>query len=90
VISGRWPEPGNGLTAAVHALPVEIARERARAPTAGRSPRPIYFYAIAAFLVGFSERFTGVMFGGAERLLSGGQQDNEPPVTAPQARPTTR
>jgi hypothetical protein len=31
----------------------------------------IYFYAFAAFLAGFSERFTGVMFGGAERLLSG-------------------
>jgi hypothetical protein len=34
----------------------------------------IYFYAIAAFLAGFSERFTGVMFGGAERLLSGDDQ----------------
>lgn len=31
----------------------------------------LYFYAFAAFLAGFSERFTGVMFGGAERLLSG-------------------
>jgi hypothetical protein len=48
----------------------------------------IYFYAIAAFLAGFSERFTGVMFGGAERLLSGEQQENEARVTAPQPRPT--
>ena len=49
----------------------------------------IYFYAIAAFLAGFSERFTGVMFGGAERLLSGEQQENEPRVTAQQPRPAT-
>ena len=35
----------------------------------------IYFYAVAAFLAGFSERFTGVMFGGAERLLTG---DDDP------------
>lgn len=49
----------------------------------------MYFYAIAAFLAGFSERFTGVMFGGAERLLSGDQQDDEAHVTAPQPRPAT-
>jgi hypothetical protein len=49
----------------------------------------IYFYAITAFLAGFSERFTGVMFGGAERLLAGDQQDDEPHVTAPQPRPAT-
>jgi hypothetical protein len=49
----------------------------------------IYFYAIAAFLAGFSERFTGVMFGGAERLLSGEQQADEPTSTAPQPRPAT-
>jgi hypothetical protein len=39
----------------------------------------IYFYAIVAFLAGFSERFTGVMFGDAERLLSG---DGEQPAAA--------
>lgn len=49
----------------------------------------IYFYAIAAFLAGFSERFTGVMFGGAERLLSGDQQEDEPHVTTAQPRPAT-
>jgi hypothetical protein len=38
----------------------------------------IYFYAIVAFLAGFSERFTGVMFGNAERLLSG-EGDQAPP-----------
>lgn len=46
----------------------------------------IYFYAIAAFLAGFSERFTGVMFGGAERLLSGESKEEEPttkPAPAP-------
>ena len=39
--------------------------------------KTIYFYAIVAFLAGFSERFTGVMFGNAERLLSG---DSEQPT----------
>jgi hypothetical protein len=39
----------------------------------------IYFYAIAAFLAGFSERFTGVMFGGAEKLLSGKPVESPPP-----------
>jgi hypothetical protein len=31
----------------------------------------IFFYGIAAFLAGFSERFTGVIFGGAEHLIAG-------------------
>ncbi len=31
----------------------------------------IFFFGITAFLAGFSERFTGVIFGGAERLISG-------------------
>jgi hypothetical protein len=43
----------------------------------------IYFYAIAAFLAGFSERFTGVMFGGAERLLSSGDQQEAEPSAKP-------
>jgi hypothetical protein len=42
-----------------------------------------YFYAIVAFLAGFSERFTGVMFGNAERLLSG---EPEQPAPAPTAK----
>jgi hypothetical protein len=41
-----------------------------------------YFYAIVAFLAGFSERFTGVMFGNAERLLSGEGDQQPTPATA--------
>jgi hypothetical protein len=39
-----------------------------------------YFYAIVAFLAGFSERFTGVMFGNAERLLSGESEQASAPA----------
>lgn len=42
----------------------------------------IYFYTIIAFLAGFSERFTGVMFGNAERLLSGEGDQQSAPATA--------
>ena len=42
----------------------------------------IYFYTIIAFLAGFSERFTGVMFGNAERLLSGDGEEQSTPATA--------
>ena len=35
----------------------------------------IFFYGIAAFLAGFSERFTGVIFGGAEHLIAGDRGD---------------
>jgi hypothetical protein len=35
----------------------------------------IFFFGIVAFLAGFSERFTGVIFGGAERLISGDPGD---------------
>lgn len=35
----------------------------------------IFFFGIVAFLAGFSERFTGVIFGGAERLISGDLRD---------------
>ena len=38
---------------------------------------PLYFYGIISFLAGFSERFTGVIFGNAERLV-GGQAPAEP------------
>lgn len=34
-----------------------------------------FFFGIVAFLAGFSERFTGVFFGGAERLLAGDHRD---------------
>jgi hypothetical protein len=33
--------------------------------------RVMYFYGIVAFFSGFSERFTGVVFGGAQRLITG-------------------
>lgn len=42
----------------------------------------LYFYGIVAFLAGFSERFTGVMFGSAERLMSGEGTDGSPPPEA--------
>jgi hypothetical protein len=32
---------------------------------------PMFFYGIIGFLAGFSERFTGVIFGNAERLIGG-------------------
>ena len=43
---------------------------------------PMYFYGIIAFLAGFSERFTGVIFGNAEQLVGGsastaGQQQTQ-------------
>jgi hypothetical protein len=41
------------------------------------SGKRIYFYGIIAFFAGFSERFTGVIFGDVERLISGGG----PPAT---------
>jgi hypothetical protein len=58
----------------------------------------IFFFGIVAFLAGFSERFTGVIFGGAERLISGdlhdapagrGETDTKattPPEAPPEAR----
>jgi hypothetical protein len=58
----------------------------------------IFFFGIVAFLAGFSERFTGVIFGGAERLISGdlhdapagrGEADTKattPPEALPEAR----
>jgi hypothetical protein len=49
--------------------------------------KAFYFYGIIAFLAGFSERFTGVMFGGAERLLSGDTPAEEPPPEPP-AKPS--
>lgn len=37
----------------------------------------IYFYGAVSFLAGFSERFTGVVFGNVERLVSGEEKDAE-------------
>lgn len=44
-------------------------------PNGAHNNRGIFFFGIVAFLAGFSERFTGVIFGGAERLLSGDPGD---------------
>lgn len=41
-------------------------------PTTTASGNRLYFYGIMAFLAGFSERFTGVIFGKAEQLVGGG------------------
>jgi hypothetical protein len=41
----------------------------------------LYFYGVIAFLAGFSERFTGVVFGQAEQLISG--EPPQPPDDAP-------
>jgi hypothetical protein len=42
----------------------------------------LYFYGAVSFLAGFSERFTGVVFGNVERLVSGEEkpeEDTQPP-----------
>lgn len=49
------------------------------------SSNAIYFYGAIAFLAGFSERFTGVVFGDVERLISG---DTETPTGEEQAAAT--
>jgi gluconate kinase len=48
-------------------------------PTTTASGNRLYFYGIIAFLAGFSERFTGVIFGKAEQLVGGasGQQQTQ-------------
>jgi hypothetical protein len=43
---------------------------------------PLYFYGIISFLAGFSERFTGVIFGNAERLVGGDAPPAAPPAQA--------
>ena len=48
--------------------------------------KTMYFYGIVAFLAGFSERFTGVIFGGAERLISG-EADSTSPEPSGSAAP---
>ena len=53
----------------------------------------MYFYGIVAFFAGFSERFTGVIFGSAQRLIVGADGapvdtvdgTSEPPSAAPRA-----
>jgi gluconate kinase len=48
-------------------------------PTQTASGDPMFFYGIVGFLAGFSERFTGVIFGNAERLVGGDGQSQAPP-----------
>lgn len=56
---------------------------RTEAPTEAQA---LYFYGIAAFFAGFSERWTNVIFGGAQRLIggkddaSGGEPTGEEPA----------
>jgi hypothetical protein len=47
----------------------------------------LYFYGIIAFLAGFSERFTGVIFGNAERLVAGDAPEPPPPPPPTQTPP---
>lgn len=52
----------------------------------GSSNNSMYFYGILGFLAGFSERFTGVIFGNAEQLVAeGGPHPAEPAQTEPAA-----
>ena len=46
-------------------------------PTTTATGNRLYFYGIIAFLAGFSERFTGVIFGKAEQLVGGGAQQQQ-------------
>jgi hypothetical protein len=48
-------------------------------PAATNGNRNLYFYGVIAFLAGFSERFTGVIFGNAERLVAGQPAGAQPP-----------
>ena len=52
-----------------------------RLPADRLRPVVLNVVSIIAFLAGFSERFTGVMFGNAERLLTG-EGDQQPPTAA--------
>jgi hypothetical protein len=45
----------------------------------------VYLYAVVAFIAGFSERWTNVIFGKAEQLLTGAEE--ETPATQPAPKP---
>ena len=49
-------------------------------PTTQGHGQRLYFYGIIGFLAGFSERFTGVIFGNAERLVGGDAPAQQPPA----------
>ena len=55
-------------------------------PTTQTSGDPMFFYGVIGFLAGFSERFTGVIFGNAERLVGGDPQAPAQPQTQPQGQ----
>ncbi len=56
-------------------------------PTKTASGDQLAFYGVIAFLAGFSERFTGVIFGNAERLVSGDAGEPAPAPAAPPPAP---
>ncbi len=58
-------------------------------PTKTATDNQLAFYGVIAFLAGFSERFTGVIFGNAERLVSGDEPAPPQPEPAPDAEPQT-
>ena len=58
-------------------------------PTKTATDNQLAFYGVIAFLAGFSERFTGVIFGNAEQLVSGGEPAPPHPEPAPDAEPQT-
>jgi len=51
--------------------------------TTTTSGNRMFFYGIIGFLAGFSERFTGVIFGNAERLVAGDAEAPPPPPPPP-------
>jgi gluconate kinase len=48
-------------------------------PSETSSGDPLFFYGILGFLAGFSERFTGVIFGNAQSLIGGTAQSQAAP-----------
>lgn len=51
--------------------------------------KTMFFYGVIAFLGGFSERFTGVIFGDVQRLISG-EKDESATTAAEQTSPGSR
>ena len=50
----------------------------------------IFFFGVVAFLAGFSERFTGVIFGGAEHLIAGDLGDAGADTSDGRGRPEAK
>jgi gluconate kinase len=68
------------LVGAVFGVATYLVLDAGLLPTESKGD-PVAFYGIVSFLAGFSERFTGVIFGNAERLVTGEGpvQDEETP-----------